>query len=49
MQNDKNYTYVIMLKSDATPYCANRNAKIATIGEISIIPNGGIILRKGSK
>src|SRR5699024_193061 len=39
----------IMLNSSNTPTLANCNTKIAAIGEISIIPIGGIIFLNCSK
>lgn len=38
-----------MLNKEFTPMPAKRRAKMATIGDISIIPIGGIILRNGDK
>ncbi len=44
------FVYHINIRyKDHKPSVANRKIKIATSGEISIIPNGGIILLNGSK
>lgn len=45
----KDLHYAIQRYSSPNPEPAKRKTKIATIGEISIIPKGGMIRRKGSK
>lgn len=45
----KDLHYAIHWYNCPNPDVAKRKTKIATIGEISIIPKGGMIRRKGSK